>query len=1770
MKNALYSLVVFVSLLFTLNFNAKAQIVPVGSGSYTTQLPPPDAAGRNVNPTGTPRVSGAAAAKPIVSSDWWTGLLTFDGANLYNYPMSLRALNNGLVISYTTPGLGADDTRQPMSGDQPIVAGVSGLTTTNPTVSDYSDWTVTASWAGAGHSFNAVIGMGMPFVYCSKGASDVAAVTINMGTVSVQSEMILVTNSLGGANFAIYAPVGSTWTQTGTTYTSSLAGKNYYSVALLPPGVAAATAASDFKQYAYVFPATTAVTWTYDNNTSIARSTFTVTTDKKEGTGTNVLLGLLPHQWAHLGSGSIQPGSYSYPTVRGTMKMLAGNSFIVDNKFKGVLPTLPNTAKKSAGFDPGALATKIDQVKGDGLQLWTDSYNDGLAMNRLIQVAKIADQQGNTAARDQIIATVKARLESWLKADAGENAFLFYYNSTWSTLIGYPAGYYSDANLNDHHFHYGYFISAAAAVEEFQPGWASQWGGMINLLVKDAANWDKTDTKFPFLRNFHPYAGHSFATGLLNNEPHGNNQESSSEAMNFNASLIHWGTLTGNNAIRDLGIYLYTTEQTAIDEYWFNVNNRNFASTYAHPMAARVWGNGYDKGTFWTNDIAAMYGIEMVPMTASSFYLGQNTAYVTKLWNDMKANTGVLSNTPNDNLWYDVYWSYLALVDPATAINLYNNYQNRAIKNGESDANTYNWLHAFNGAGQIDGSITANYPIAAVFNKAGAKTYVAHNYGASAITVTYSDGFSMSVPARTMKTSNDIDAQATLTSSATQIPSNGTVTLTATVSGTVTKVEFYNGTSLIGTKTAAPYSLTTGTLPAGKPNFYVRVYNGTNFNLSNVVRVLVGSQLPYGGTAWAIPGTFEAGSYDSFEGGVGQDVSYFDSDITNQAGGFRAPEYVDAGATTGEGNTVGWINDGEWLEYTVNVASAGTYNVNIRYTSGNSTGGGPFWFENAAGTKISPDITVAMNDVNWTAYTNKAVTGVTLASGVQVIRVKVGTGGFNLGKMTFTYTGGNVAVTGVTVTPTTASITAGGTQQLTATIAPSNATNKNVSWTSSNNSVATVNTTGLVTAVAAGTATITATTQDGAKTATSAITVTSANVAVTGVTVSPSSASIAVGSTQQLTAAIAPANATNKNVSWASSNASVASVNSSGLVTAVATGTATITVTTQDGAKTATSAITVTTSNVAVTGVTVSPTSATITAGATQQLTATIAPSNATNKNVSWNSSNTSVATVNTSGLVTAVAAGSATITVTSQDGSKTATSAITVNAAGAVCSGNGPNAPGTSTPDYTWQATNTANPTVTFIPGSPITGCDFVILYVKIGAGGYAGYIMNKVGANFTYSFTAATASNISIYFTYRISAGGAERNSSATPHTFTVGQCGGASNVAPSASISSPANGATFTAPASITINANASDTDGTISKVEFYNGATLLGTDTSTPYSFSWTSVSAGTYSLTVKATDNANAVTTSSAVSVTVNSANAAPSVSITSPANGVTFTAPASVTINANASDTDGTISKVEFYNGATLLGTDTSSPYSFSWTGVAAGTYSLTAKATDNGNAVKTSSAVSITVNAASTGCTGNGPIASGQTVPDYSYQISTTGGNVNVKFTPGAPITGCDLVIFYYRIGTGGYAGFGMTASGGVFNTAVAIASGSNIQFYFTYRRSAGGMESNSSATPHAYTVGSTCGGRLNAHDLFSNHEQDLNADNERLEVYPNPAKETISFNMQKTNAVIRLIDASGKEVRPRVTNEGAMDVSALPAGLYTIMVNDSRTVKVTRFVKE
>ena len=251
-------------------------------------------------------------------------------------------------------------------------------------------------------------------------------------------------------------------------------------------------------------------------------------------------------------------------------------------------------------------------------------------------------------------------------------------------------------------------------------------------------------------------------------------------------------------------------------------------------------------------------------------------------------------------------------------------------------------------------------------------------------------------------------------------------------------------------------------------------------------------------------------------------------------------------------------------------------------------------------------------------------------------------------------------VTGVSLSPDILTLDVGESSTLTATITPDNATEKSVTWESSDTNIATVDTNGVVTAVAQGSTTIKATV--GGKSAECTVTViAAATVPVESVSLDKTSLELTKGGTDTLTATITPNNASNKSVTWNSSNPSVATVEN-GVVTAVSAGTATITVTTVDQSKTATCEVTVTAATVSVTGVTLNKTSTSLYVGDTETLTATVAPDNATNKNVTWSSDDTSVATVDASGLVTAVSAGTATITVTTEDGAKTATCTVTVS----------------------------------------------------------------------------------------------------------------------------------------------------------------------------------------------------------------------------------------------------------------------------------------------------------------------------------------------------------------------------------------------------------------------------------------------------------------------------------------------------------------------------
>ena len=246
----------------------------------------------------------------------------------------------------------------------------------------------------------------------------------------------------------------------------------------------------------------------------------------------------------------------------------------------------------------------------------------------------------------------------------------------------------------------------------------------------------------------------------------------------------------------------------------------------------------------------------------------------------------------------------------------------------------------------------------------------------------------------------------------------------------------------------------------------------------------------------------------------------------------------------------------------------------------------------------------------------------------------------------------SVAVTEVRLDKTATTLFEGDTEELMATVMPENATDKGIEWKSDNESVATVSQTGLVTALKDGSATITVKTNDGGFRASCEVTVKKKVIAVTGVKLSAASMTLREGDKGTLTATVEPANATNKNVEWWTSDLDVVSVTSTsggsnGYVEARGAGKATVTVKTEDGEFSESCEITVEKKEVPVTGIALEQSSLLLPVGNTYALKAHVQPSNATDQDIKWGSSNGGVATVDQTGKVTAVAAGTVDILAT-------------------------------------------------------------------------------------------------------------------------------------------------------------------------------------------------------------------------------------------------------------------------------------------------------------------------------------------------------------------------------------------------------------------------------------------------------------------------------------------------------------------------------------------
>ncbi len=597
-------------------------VVRAGAGGYLLSRPNP------CKPLPETVHKTPGCRQPAITGQWWSSLLWQQkkfSQPLFAHPLVATCTEGGLAISYPGSQIHGNQAGIFGSGSGPdgdLKLGHSAAPTFAQADCDgYSDWFLSVLLANGRHSLRVSLGHGSPFIYCLYDGGDPVVrfsrpPQIWSGT-AVEPVLGVTAN---GHHYGLFGPAGSTWSGLdGATFTNRAGGKPYFSVALLPDNQPQTLAA--FRRFAYNHVTGTRVDYTVDSGQVRAVYRFAIQTH--EGAESGTMFALYPHQWKYTTS---RLSDQTYGSVRGTMKLAAGESFTTEVPIQGVLPMLPAEGIQDKSRMLGYLKSEAERVGRDG---FADTYWEGKLLGRLATLSGIAEATGEAALQRVFVGEIQRRLENWFTAVPGKDQPVFYYNVAWNTLIGSRPSYGSDSSLNDHHFHYGYFIRAAAEVARVDPGWAVQWGPMVELLIRDIASPDRFDPLFAPFRCFDHYAGHSWASGDANFAD-GNNQESSSESLNAWYGLILWGQATGDTALRDAGLYLFNTERTAIEEYWFDVSGTNYPPDFPEVALGMVWGGKGAFATWFSGDIDCIHGINWLPFTPASIYMGRHPEYVRK------------------------------------------------------------------------------------------------------------------------------------------------------------------------------------------------------------------------------------------------------------------------------------------------------------------------------------------------------------------------------------------------------------------------------------------------------------------------------------------------------------------------------------------------------------------------------------------------------------------------------------------------------------------------------------------------------------------------------------------------------------------------------------------------------------------------------------------------------------------------------------------------------------------------------------------------------------------------------------------------------------------------------------------------------------------------------------------------------------------------------------------------------------------------------------
>ena len=405
-----------------------------------------------------------------------------------------------------------------------------------------------------------------------------------------------------------------------------------------------------------------------------------VTTD-----GSPTLVAAMPHQRDTTAGTRCDDAGYT--SVYGALAVCATSTLAWS-----VAARQPDGTLDLSGLSDDRKATLAEQVAVDVATtdtFPTDTYYGGKALYRAVNLWSVAGQVGATDAAAALKARIVDELDAWMDPSGCEKRAdrCFVYDADARGLVGLDASFGSD-EFNDHHFHYGYFLYAAGVIAADDPALAATWAPVMDLLAADIATGAGSTTYFPQLRVFDVYAGHSWASGT---SPFGdgNNQESSSEAVNAWNGLALWAAASGQESLESEARWLLSAEAASALSYWtdFDLDDPVYAG-FDHTVTSLVWGGKRDWATWFSPEPSAMLGILVLPMSPVSGYLADDPERI-------RLNLTDAAPAGFDVLFGDYLLMYSALAgsdDAAEAVAAARSLYEDRIDDGNSRSYLLAWL----------------------------------------------------------------------------------------------------------------------------------------------------------------------------------------------------------------------------------------------------------------------------------------------------------------------------------------------------------------------------------------------------------------------------------------------------------------------------------------------------------------------------------------------------------------------------------------------------------------------------------------------------------------------------------------------------------------------------------------------------------------------------------------------------------------------------------------------------------------------------------------------------------------------------------------------------------------------------------------------------------------------------------------------------------------------------------------------------------------------